>query len=241
MLPCFALAWFLGAPQFASAQATGSSEEDAFTDTRNITRFDWLDPEKEVYVVQNRKYQKAGHLSLSVMGGLGLSNPYRTSAVIDPRLGYFFKEWIGIEGFYGFQFHTPNGTQEALEYASPNALPVVREIQSYIGGQVVFAPIYAKLNLFDTIIYLDWLFSVGAGVLQTRVNTKTQVGAPDIFVAQTLFSPMISTGHMIHVSKSFYFRWDLMGSIYSAPSFGTTGTSVLNSAFQLTAGIGARL
>ena len=41
--------------------------------------FSWLDPDKKIYVIQNRKYLKAKRALVSVLGGLGLSNPYRTT------------------------------------------------------------------------------------------------------------------------------------------------------------------
>ena len=209
-------------------------------ESRGITQFDWLDPEKQVYVVQNRRFPKAQSLNISLMGGLGLSNPYRTSGALDPRLTYFFKEWIGIEGFYGFQFHMPNATQAALEASSPNALPLVREITSYAGAMLVFAPIYAKLNLFSTMVYLDWTVSAGAGALLGRVDTRTAVGAPIAYVNQTYFSPMVATGQWFHLSKWAYLRWDLLAAFYSAPNLGTSGTQTWYTAFQWTAGVGLR-
>src|SRR6478609_7348924 len=76
--------------------------------------FNWLDPDKKIYVLQNRRYEKAGKIMISAMIGPGLSNPYRDVVSIDPRIAYYFNETWGIELFYGMQSYTVNSTEKAI-------------------------------------------------------------------------------------------------------------------------------
>src|SRR4051812_15514010 len=69
----------------AIAKESGGDEEDEYN-------FSWLDPDKKVYVLQNRKYRKTGRLAISLAGGLNLSNPYRTEYELVPRADYWFSE-----------------------------------------------------------------------------------------------------------------------------------------------------
>ncbi|MBI3544151.1 MAG: hypothetical protein HY075_12845, partial [Deltaproteobacteria bacterium] len=115
--------------------------------------FSWLDPDKKVYVLQNRKYRKAGRLAISLAGGLNLSNPYRTEYELVPRIDYWFSELFGIEVFYGSLSNHDNNTLTALKQASPTALPFVRENRTYYGAALTWTPWYSKLNFFNKILY----------------------------------------------------------------------------------------
>jgi len=46
----------------SDSRSKGSSDDDEYN-------FNWLDPEKKIYVLQNRKFLKGGHVLLSVTGG----------------------------------------------------------------------------------------------------------------------------------------------------------------------------
>src|SRR5690554_4309003 len=54
--------------------------------------FSWLDPDKEVYVLQNRKYRKAGRLHATLGGGITTSGAFVDSTTLQGRVGFFFRE-----------------------------------------------------------------------------------------------------------------------------------------------------
>lgn len=202
--------------------------------------FEWLDPDKKIYVVQNRRYRKESKPLFSLLGGLGLSSPYRNSFSLEPRLAYYFSERFGVEAFYSKVSNSSNKTFKALETASPSALPIVREIRSQMGLNLQWVPWYAKLNLFDTILYLDWYLSLGVGRLSTELDTNTVLGNSSQFVAENLTSVFIGTGHHYYLSDHWIARVDLLGAMYSAPIFGNSGESVWYSNFHLNVGMGFR-
>jgi hypothetical protein len=67
--------------------------------------FSWLDPDKKIYVLQNRRYRKANSADIFLMGGLSLGDTYRTVYQVQPRLGYWFNEEMGLEVFYSDRFN----------------------------------------------------------------------------------------------------------------------------------------
>lgn len=201
--------------------------------------FDWLDPDKKVYVLQNRKFLKGGKLLVSAMGGLGLSETYRKSYSFDPRVAYYLNEALGIEAFYALSMNSVNGNFKALE-ESTTSLPLIREIQSRYGVLAHWSPWYAKINVFNAILYFDWYFTAGAGQMQTRLNTEDQRGADPVWVTQNLFAFYLGTGHQYHLSRNFIIRLDLTGAFYQAPIFGDTGEKALFSNFNFNVGAGFR-
>jgi len=204
--------------------------------------FDWLDPDKKIYVLQNRKYLKAKRLFLSGMGGLGLSGTYRNSMNAEARMAYYFSETWGIEGFSTFVFNTANNAADALSESSPNSFPVVREVKNQFGGLVHWAPWYAKINVFNSILYFDWYFSGGLGSIQTELQTRA--GSTSTATTTTDESKMayfLGTGHHYHLSESWVVRLDFMGAFYRAKSFGTRGVEAWFSNFNVNLGLSLKL
>jgi outer membrane beta-barrel protein len=215
---------------------TWAEAADSANDEYN---FNWLDTDKKIYVLQNRKYLKSGHPLLSVMGGIGFSNPYRSTFNIDPRFAYYFNESWGFEVFYTMSSNTPNNTIQALSIAT-TVLPGIREIRSQYGGMVHFVPWYAKINVFNSIIYFDWYFGVGAGQVSSFVTNVKNPTASD-FVQQDLFSLFWATGHQYHVSQSFLIRMDVTSALYQAQINGTSGETSWYSNLNFGIGLGWKL
>lgn len=226
-----ALIIFIGSSTSLSRAERQSDEYD----------FHWLDPDKKISVLQNRKFTKANRVLVSAMGGLGLSGVYVDSVNFSPRAAFYFSEAFGVEGFYGMTFNRENGAFLALQNASPNALPVVREMRSQYGGLVHWAPWYAKINVFNQVLYFDWYFSGGAGMIHSEVDRRTSSSADHDYQSQDLFGIFVGTGHQYHVTDWLIFRLDFTGSFYKANLFGTSGDLVWFSNYDFSAGLGFRL
>lgn len=203
--------------------------------------FSWLDPDKKVYVIQNRRYKKANRLLISAMGGVGLSNPYKSTVSLDGRMGFYFSEKFGIEGLYIASFNSPNSNLKALEQASPNALPRMRQVDALAGGMIHFVPWYAKMNMFNQILYFDWYFGAGLGVINTRLNTRDRVSQPENLQKQVFTAYIVSTGHQYFLNENLIVRLDFTGSFYKAPIYGLTGESSWYSNFNFALGFGWRI
>lgn len=200
--------------------------------------FHWLDPEKKIYVLQNRRYLKSGRLQLSAQVGLGLSNPYRNSLAAEPRMSFFMSEAWGLEVFYGIVSNSANSRFTAFQQSTSNALwSAWREVKSQYGLLLHWAPWYAKINVFNKILYFDWYFTAGAGSLQTQADERRVVNVENI-VTQTHTAIFIGTGHNYHLNRSWKVRLDLTGAIYHAPVLSTSSEKDWYSNFNFTAGVG---
>lgn len=231
------LAFLFGSAIFATSHLHADDDSE-----RGEYSFKWLDPDKKIYVLQNRKYLKTNRVTLSGMLGVALSSDYRNTYNFDFRAAYDFNEDLGIEGFYMVSTNSTNNTWDALTTASgSSAIPVVREITGQVGGLLVWSPWYAKINVFNNILYFDWYFSAGAGQVISDLDTNTVNGSAPNLVEEKIFSFFLGTGHKFHLSDSTLFRIDFMGAIYRAPSFGNTGDDLWFTNYNFNVGIGLKL
>ncbi len=245
LLIATAIAW-LSLVGIAWSEAAGIPDSEGDSDALSREsksdeyNFSWLDPEKKIYVLQNRKYVKTGHPILSVMGGGSMSNSYRNVYSVDGRFAYYLSEWLGIEAFYTNFFNSTNSTFTALSKAS-TGMPSIREIQSQVGAMVHFVPWYAKINVFNAILYFDWYFGVGLASMSTQVDLRQNFSAAANYSPQSLLGVTLSTGNEYYFSRSFIFRWDVTGTVYSAPVSGLSGESTMFSNINFAAGLGWRI
>ena len=141
---------------------------------KDIYEFSWLDPDKEVYVLQNRKFRKAEHLYVNLGAGITTSGAFVDSTSIQGRAGYFISEDWGIEVLYAKNNGKENDNFKAVRATSngTGSTPFRRIVESYTGGMIVWSPFYSKINTFNKIVYMDWIFGLGVAQLQEH-NNKT--------------------------------------------------------------------
>jgi len=225
----------------APTAATTDRAPASFGNDSSEYNFNWLDKDKKIYVLQNRRYTKTGHVFLSLMGGPGLSNPYRDAWSLDPRISYYFSEAFGIEAFYTKTFNSPNSTYKALQAINPTTVPIVREINSEAGIMAQWVPWYAKINMFNQILYFDWYVQAGLGQLGTDLETQQSVQSAPSYANQNLFALYLGTGHIYHIDDDWIFRIDFTGSYYHAPLQGNAGSNTWFSNYNFELGFGYRL
>lgn len=220
-------------PDGRSPSAVREGDED---DEYN---FSWLDPDKKVYVLQNRKYRKDGRFAVYLQGGLNLNNPYRSELLYGPRVSYWLNEQFGFDAFYYGINSGKNETYESLEEAATNsgALPFVRRHHSYFGAQFTWTPWYAKINFFNKILYFDWFLNLGAGQAATSVDRNRSKTTPANFVDENVFTIFFGMGQNYYITRNWVVRLDLIGSTYTASSI-NANTSKRFTNFDFTAGLG---
>lgn len=203
--------------------------------------FSWLDPDKKIHVLQNRKYLKGERPSLTVMGGPAPTSPYRNSYHLSGSFGFHFSELVGLEAHYSSVFNQENNTFANLKQSSPNALPLVREVRSQFGVNFLLVPWYAKINVFNQIFYFDWYFKIGAGLLRTALDQRTSSQSASSFLNEDLFAVFLGTGHQYHLSQNLFLKLDFSSSIYQAPRFGNEGGATWFSSNLCGIGFGIKL
>ncbi len=178
--------------------------------------FSWLDPDKKIYVIQNRKYLKGKHLELMLGLGPNLSGPYSDGTAITGRAAYYFNEKWGVSLLFAGQSNSVSDTLTELQSVS-NSFPGIRDVTSFFGGSVIWVPFYGKLNLFNKIFYIDWPLELGLASVWTEADLNTRVGSSANIISTTHTGFYWSTGFKFFLSRMFAIRMDAIGLYYSAP------------------------
>ncbi len=179
--------------------------------------FSWLDPDKKIYVVQNRKYVKKQKLELAISGGLGIGEPYRTRRILLPRAFYYLSESLGVSVFGGFNSNSENSNVAALASVA-SRIPAVRDIQSMYGASVVWLPFYGKINMFNQILYIDWHFEAGLGQVASEIDLNTTIGNAPRITETSHTSFHWGTGQKFFITRNFAARLDFLAVYYTAPT-----------------------
>ena len=214
-----------------------------FASEKDIYEFSWLDPDKEVFVLQNRKFRKAGHAHVNIGGGITTSGAFVDSTAIQGRVGYFFTEDYGFEALYSKNSGKENDTAKGVRNSGgggTGTTPFRRIVDSYMGGMLLWSPFYSKINTFNKIIYMDWIFGLGYAQLKEKNNKlRFTVGqaAEGIETEESHSGIMWQAGMKFYLSESFNIRTDLTAVHYSADNISTTGSSY-KSNFDATVSLG---
>jgi len=218
-----------------NARAAGSDPDEEYS-------FSWLDKDKKIYVLQNRKFTKARRVLLSANAGVSSSNPYRDVRYVEPRLAVFFSEALGLEAFYSMHSNSSNSTFEALQAKS--VMPFVREINSQTGALLHWVPWYAKINVFNHVLYFDWGFEVGGSLLDATKKYKISsdsVSDPVRSASDNQKAFLLGTTQQFFLGQNWSVRLDVLGSFYKATYKAESSDETWFSNFQYGLGLGYRL
>jgi outer membrane beta-barrel protein len=226
----------LMAALWLSVVAASWSEAAEGQDSDNEYNFSWLDPDKKVSVLQNRKFRKANRPMITLGLGFENSSAYRKSYAIDPRLAYYFNESWGIEVFYSIFSNKENDTAKAL--ISTSVHPDVIQVKNQVGVLLQWVPWYAKINVFNTILHFDWYFDGGLGTMNADLIPGSTSAATQ---SKSLTAYYLGTGQIYHVTENFVVRLDFTNAWFKAPVRATTGEETFFNSTEFTIGAGFRL
>jgi outer membrane beta-barrel protein len=185
---------------------------------KDIYEFSWLDPDKEVYVLQNRKFRKVNHLQLNLGGGITTSGAFVDAKTLQGRVGYFFTEDFGLEGFYTKNSGKENDTATGVRNkGGAGSYPFRRIVDGYTGGMVLWSPFYSKINTFNKIVYMDWIFGLGYAQLKehnNKIELNDSVNKTETYETHSGF--VWDVGMKFYIDESFSVRTDLTAVHYSA-------------------------
>ncbi len=215
-----------------------------FASEKDVYEFSWLDPDKEVFVLQNRKYRKVDSLYMNLGGGITTSGAFVDSKTIQFRAGYFFTEDLGVEGLYAKNSGQENDTALAVRnnngLGTSGSTPFRRIVENYYGALLVWSPFYSKINTFNKIIYMDWIFGIGYGQLQennNRLNFNGTALDDNVKTTEKHSGILWEVGMKFYLSEDFSIRTDLTAMHYSANKAATAGTA-WNSNFDASVSLG---
>jgi outer membrane beta-barrel protein len=192
---------------------SASSAEDSVYD------FEWMDKDKEVYVLQNRKFRKSGRINIALLLGNNLSNKFVDQYVGTLKGGFFFHEDWGIELGYAKAFNQ-NENNTAKGVLEQGAVPFYRRVDDYKTASVIWSPFYGKFNTFNYIHYVDWYFSAGLASVATSNNKNMFLVTPNRTLSkETHTGGTWSTGIIFHLSQMFSIRLEFTGVHFQADRY----------------------
>lgn len=186
-----------------------------YADEKSLYNFSWLDKDKEIYVLQNRKFRKDGNFYIGGTLAYNLSQDFLDAYGGTVRAGYFFREDWGLEFLYGKNINSENDTAKGVK--EQGTVPFYREIDSFMGVMVMWSPFYSKINTFNRVFYFDWMFGLGAGSITTKDNrNKFQSPPSDQLTTESTIGVLWNTGFRFYINESWSLRLDLTGQTYNA-------------------------
>jgi outer membrane beta-barrel protein len=147
----------------ALPRAAGASAADAF--------------ENKVKPVSGQKYTKAGKLELTIpSAGMSLNDPFFSKYLVGAKLAYHFNEYWSIAATGSLAATSPTGStavcpanQGCRDATQGELNQVPGQLKWMGGGEIAFAPVYGKLNLFaEKAVHFDLSLMVGGDLVAYR-------------------------------------------------------------------------
>ncbi len=192
---------------FIGGQTAYSAEGDTYS-------FSWLDPDKEVFVLQNRKYRKKGKFHFNAGYGITTNGAFVNSTLIQGRVGYFFLEEWGFEAIYAKHSGEENDTAKSVRQTT---VPFRRIVDGYRGAMILWSPFYAKINTFNKIIYVDWMLGLGMAELEEMNNHLTVLNSINTEASTEIHNGLLwDTALKFFLDENWEIRVDLTVVHYKA-------------------------
>ncbi len=188
-----------------------ASQEDLYD-------FLWLDPDKSVYVLQKKMYEKKRTFYLNAGYLKNMSSDFQSTAGFNLEFGYFFKEDWGLELMYNSYSNSNNDSFENIKKINGQE-PFVRKPISNMALMFTWSPFYGKVNTFNKIYYFDWSFGVGVAKLETESNANTVANSAtqEQYESESYTGAVLKTNLKFYVTQRMHVEIDFMSTIYNAP------------------------
>ncbi len=182
---------------------------------RSLYDFQWLDKDKEVYVLQNRRFRKVDKVYVGVNGVKTMSGAFINSYGVSARAGYFMKEDWGIEFAFGKNSGSENDTAKGVK--EQGTVPFYRKVETYMAAMVMWSPFYSKINTFNKVFYFDWMLGAGVASIKTADNrNKFVTVSDDSLTSENNMGAIWNTGFRFYINDHWSLRIDLTGLHYNA-------------------------
>ncbi len=189
----------------------------AFAEESDLYNFLWLDPDKKVFVLQNKQFKKR-HTTYADVGYLfGISSPFQSVSGVAFKAGFYFSETFALEFFYNQYSSSDNTAFKAVESVN-NTVPFVRRINNVYGGALIWSPFYGKINTFNEIFYFDWSFALGYGKIGAESNAQTvgETDAPNTYDEEIYGGVLINTALRFHINTMIHVGLSAINTFYYA-------------------------
>lgn len=179
--------------------------------------FLWLDPDKSVYVLQNKVYpkNKTFYADIGYLG-LNLTSTFQNTNGAQFKAGYFFKEEWAIEASFLKYSNSDNTALDGVEAVS-GVVPFIRRPLSSMSVFLIWSPFYGKINTFNKIYYFDWSFGVGTGQYTMESNLETaELASEDRYETEQYTPLQLKTNLKFHLNKNIHLGIEFLNTNYQA-------------------------
>lgn len=180
--------------------------------------FLWLDPDKKVYVLQNKLYKKEKSLYFDLGYISNMTSKFQNTNGFALKGGYYFHEEWGVELFY-HQYSNNNNDDYRNVKLINTAEPFIRRLNRTYGAAIIYSPFYGKINTFNQIFYFDWSFGLGYAQINAQSNLKTvrQGGTLGAYDDETYSGALLKTKFKFHLRENIHLGVEYMNTYYRAP------------------------
>jgi outer membrane beta-barrel protein len=195
--------------------------------------FLWLDPDKSVYVLQNKTYKKKNRFFAGINGIKVVGNEFLSSFGGDLNVGYYFTEEWGFVLSYTHYSNSFNDNYDNI--VALERVPFLRRFTSLVTANALWTPFYGKVNTFNRIIYFDWGFKLGIAAVKAESNLESvaeQVSkevqtatSNTVFKEESYVGISYGTDFRVHLNESFYINLELRNTTYSGENSPADPTS----------------
>jgi outer membrane beta-barrel protein len=205
---------------------------------KSLYDFLWLDPDKKVYVLQNKLYKKEHSFYFDVGYLSNFTSKFQDTSGFQIKAGYYIHEEWGLEIFYNNYSNTNNDEYRNLRSVS-NVEPFIRKLNSSLGAVVIWSPFYGKINTFNQIFYFDWSFGAGATALKAQSNLKTAGSlTQNNYASENYAGGVLKTNVKLHLRENIHIGLEYMNTYYNAPSPRSPGTNKLRTNTDIILSVG---
>lgn len=191
----------------------------AYSAEDDIYDFLWLDPDKKVFVLQNKVFPKKGSLYFDIGYLNSFTGEFQDTSGGALRMGYYLTEEFALELSYAQYSSVNNAAYESVKIVNGSE-PFIRRALSQKSVFAVWSPFYGKINTFNKIFYFDWYFGLGTGVFEYESNLKT-VTNPALksrFVQESTTPLQLKTGVRFYLNKKVHIGLEFLNTNYEAAS-----------------------
>lgn len=192
--------------------------QKSYAGEKSLYDFLWLDPDKKVYVLQNKIYKKE-HTFYGDVGYLSnFTSKFQDTSGFKANAGFFVHEDWGVELFYALYTNNDNDDWTNVR-AINDADPFVRRFNSSMGAMAIWSPFYGKINTFNQIFYFDWGFGLGFAKVNAESNRRTVTGTnvPSTYEAESYNALVWKTNLKFHIRENIHLGIEWLQHHYNAP------------------------
>jgi len=185
---------------------------------KSLYDFLWLDPDKKVYVLQNKNYKKEHTFYLDLGYIANFTSKFQDTQGFQGKAGFYISEEWGLEVFYNDYSNNNNDDYHNVRLIN-GAEPFVRRLNSSYGANIIWSPFYGKINTFNRIFYFDWSFGAGVAQIDASSNLKnvSNTASQTQYDKERYTGAVLKTNVKFHITENIHIGAEYMNTYYRAP------------------------